>query len=209
MPETYNITSSESGTNEASPNPKVELAARRYADTNVGSLLARETFETAATDSSLENHLNAERMHRLKSNFSRRFLQLVREQDFEYGFDSPADELVRKCLHENRLATKEWLNDLFIQNFGVEAVIIGILQVFSHLDYQEASPEGPTMALAALSNMSAEVRECGIRAFENWGTLQSLEVLRKVSCPEKWLDDYLKQVITGLKKELAGNVAVG
>ena len=148
-------------------------------------------------------------MDRFRAEFSANILKLLREQDFEYGVDTPADELVRKTFAENQSIAKEWLNQLFVENYDDQTVIMGILRVLSHFKYQEIAPQGPTMALAALSNVSAEVRECGIRAFENWSTLESLEVLKNVKCQEEWLNDYLQQVIADLKEELETHVIVG
>jgi len=165
----------------------------------------KDIINIASSDSSIENQLNAKRMQSLKSAFSAKLLQLLREQDFEYGVDTPADELVRKCFKENESITKQWLNDLFIQNFADQTIIIGILRVLSHFDYDDIAPQGPTIALAALTNSNAEIRESGIRAFENWCTLESLNVLKQVQCVEEWLNDYLQQVITDLTEELRGN----
>lgn len=201
MAKLYKITSANSFTEEEPKRSGISIV-QRGEGTGVGEALLGEIVKTAASDYSIENRLNAQRMQRFRADFSTRFLQLLREQDFEYGVDTPADELIRKCLNENESITKQWLNELFIQYFADKAVIIGILRVLSHFRYHEVAPQGPTMAIAALSNANAEVRECGIRAFENWRTLDSLKVLKGVHCAERWLNDYLQQVIADLEEEL-------
>ncbi len=103
---------------------------------------------------------------------------------------------------QNEAVTKEWLNSVYIEHFPDTDVVIGLLQVISHLQYSEIYPQGPAMALAAFSHANSEVRECGIRAFENWGTIESLKVLRHVECPESWMQEYLSQVIHDLEEEL-------
>jgi hypothetical protein len=154
----------------------------------------------SSTDES-ENSLNRRRLRQFKKNFTKELLRIIREQDFEYGFDSAADLFVRELMEQNKAVAKEWLNSVYIDHFHDRRVVIGLLQVISHLEYLEIYPQGPTMALAALSHANSEVRECGIRAFENWSTIESLNVLRNVRCDENWLQQYLSQVIHDLEEE--------
>jgi hypothetical protein len=209
MVELYKITTAQSGIANDAPTTRKVAVVQRGEGTEEGVRIAGEILDIAASDISLENSLNRQRMDRFRAEFSAKLLKLLREQDFEYGVDTPADELVRKSFSENISIAKEWLNQLFVENYDDQTVLMGILRVLSHFEYQEVAPQGPTMALAALSNVSAEVRECGIRAFENWSTLESLEVLKNVKCEEEWLNDYLQQVIAELKEELEKHVIVG
>lgn len=148
-----------------------------------------------------ENTLNRRRQRQFKENYTKELLRIICEQDFEYGFDSPADLFVRELMEQNEAVTKEWLNAIYIEQFSDIRVVIGLLQVVSHLQYPEICPQGPTMALAALSHANSEVRECGIRAFENWGTIESMNILRNVKCTESWMQEYLSQVIKDLEEE--------
>ena len=202
MSELFRITTAKSGRTDVSLKTSEISVIQKEDCMDVEIPLLDEIVEIASSDSSIENRLNAQRLKRFRTDFSSKFLQLLREQDFEYGVDTPADELVRKCFHENEAISKEWINNLFVENFNDQTVLMGILRVLSHFNYQEVVPQGPTVALAALANKSAEVRECGIRAFENWGSLHSLKVLKNVNCEEKWLEDYLKQVIADLQEVL-------
>ena len=178
---------------------KIELVVQYD---NISTLLISDEIETSASDSHTENRLNAQRMNRFRDEFSKHLIQLLREQDFEYGIDTPADGLVRRCFKENEVVLKQWLNQLFIENFCDTRITIGILRVISHIEYHEISPEGVTMAIAAFSHSNIEVQECGIRAFENWCNFKSLEVLKSVSCKEDWLQDYLNQVIADIEEIL-------
>ncbi len=201
MDELYKITTAQSSPAHE-PNVVSEHTIRFVESTVEGSPLREKIRDIAASDLSIENSLNRRRFERFRTDFSSNLLKCLREQDFEYGLDTPADELVRKTFIENESVAKEWLNQLFVENYNEKTVIMGILRVLSHFEYQEVAPQGPTMALAALSNNSAEVRECGIRAFENWSNLESLKVLRSVNCQEVWLNDYLQQVIVDIEEEL-------
>lgn len=145
-------------------------------------------------------------LNKFKESYTKELLHIVLEQDFEYGFDSPADLFIRKLLNQNPTLTREWLNSVFLEYFHDRRILIGLLQIMSHIGYFEIYPEGPTMAVAALSHVDSEVRECGIRAFENWGTVESLNVLRSLQYPEEWLHEYAQQVISDLQEELASHV---
>jgi hypothetical protein len=147
-----------------------------------------------------ENILNRRRLRKFKENYSKELLHIIFEQDFEYGFDSAADKFVRELMKQNEAVTREWLNSVYVENYHDVRVVIGLLQIISHLQYHEIYPQGPTMALAALAHANPEVRECGIRSFENWGTIDSLSVLRTVECAESWLQEYLRQVINDLEE---------
>lgn len=162
-------------------------------------LVAEEDYSAKPTD---ENAFNLARLNVYKAKFSEKFLQSIRDSEFEFGYDSLADIFVRERIAENALATKEWINSLFIENYPNNEIAVGILRVIAHLDYDEIAPQGPTMALAALVHVSLEVRECGMRAFENWGTMECLKVLRSISCSEDWLSDYVHQVVKDLEEVL-------
>jgi hypothetical protein len=138
-------------------------------------------------------------------------MYLIMDSDFEYGIESQVDVFIREHMARNMLATRSWLNELFLEHFGHPTILIGILRAISRLSHYEIWPEGQTMALAALSHANVEVRECGIRALENWGNLESLtalqNLLRNVHVSPAWLKDYLERVIRDLEKELSVEVS--
>jgi hypothetical protein len=159
-------------------------------------------YEQSDSTSSLgfENQVNNARLRRLRSDFTRDLLAHVLDGEFEYGFESAGDAFVRQRLRENALATKEWINEIFLAHFHDERVVAGILRIIAHLEYEEIEPQGPTMAIAALSHESAVVQECGVRAFENWEFPGCVEYLKSLSCGEDWLQQYIETVIAGLEE---------
>jgi len=148
-----------------------------------------------------ENEINAARVQSYNE-LTGQLLTLIEECDLEYGFSTELDSFLINCLLNNALATKDWLNTLFIDHFHDIGVVTGVLRTIAHLEYDEIAPTGPTMALAALNHANAEVKECGIRAFENWGTRESLNYLKEIDVDEAWLKDYLMQVTSELEEEL-------
>lgn len=208
MADLYEVVSrAESGSTKSAEAPTPLTKVVHAKTFSASPQIFEDFFDTASTGSAFENQINARRLVRFKRHFSSRLLQLLREQEFEYGLESPIDSLIQKCLAENAAVTKQWVNQLFVQNYHDQKVTTGILRALAHFDYKDVEPEGPTIALAALAHTNAEVRECGIRAFESWVTLESLRVLENVYCPETWLNAYLKQVVADLREELDVDVA--
>ncbi len=138
-----------------------------------------------------------------KKYFTDSLLQLIREEIFEFGMENAADIYVQEHLRDNPFLTKEWLNSIFLEYFADIGVVTSLLRIIAHLDYTDIKPTGPTMALAALTHKNAEVQECGIRAFENWCNINSLNYLKSVKCDEKWLQTYLEKVISDFEEVYA------
>lgn len=171
-----------------------------------------DIIDTASTDtaSTLEINealINKKRIDELHLKYTQQLLRLITEDNFEYGFSSQSEFFIEPLMKINPSITREWLNELFIKNFHDHKIIAGLLHVISHLEYDQIRPQGITMAIAALSHISSEIRECGIRAFENWGSSECLNLLKNVRCNEGWLQQYVNQVISDIEEKLGGNIS--
>jgi hypothetical protein len=150
-----------------------------------------------------EDEILRKRLEYLKNKVSPIFISLVKNEDFEFGQKSESIKMVDNELKENKLATQHWLNDLYIQYFSAdEKVLIGILRVFEYFSEDVFSPASHTIALASISNKSDEIKEIGIRIFENWGSVKSYEILKGIKTDTKWLQAYINQVIKDIEKKL-------
>jgi hypothetical protein len=136
-----------------------------------------------------------------KQGFLKRLLLLFETTDFEYGIRNEADIFVENFISLNPTQTKEWLEDFFVKYFSKAAILTKLLRTIARIDYQDICPQGTLIATAALKHEDIEVRECGIRAFESWGSLESLEVLGHLRVSEKWLQDYVDEVVRYLRKD--------
>ena len=153
-----------------------------------------------------ENYINQRRLLKLKNQFTPKLLNLIIESDFEYGIESEVDVFIRDQMKENTLATKSWLNDIFVEYFANPVILVGILRIISRLSYYEVFPEGQVIATAALSHNDVEVKECGVRAFENWGNLEGIGILEQLRVSPSWLQAYIDQVLEDLREKY--NVAI-
>ncbi|RXK57759.1 hypothetical protein ESA94_19765 [Lacibacter luteus] len=152
--------------------------------------------------SSSENLINQRRDEHLKKYITPKLISLIKDEDFEFGYISRSEELVREQLNINALATRNWINEIFITNFENEVIVMGILLIISRFDETQIFPQGQTIALAALSHSNNEIKELGVRAFEKWCSNESLRILRNINFETTWLQDYVKEVIQDIEEEL-------
>ena len=178
------------------PTPASETEAQQ--PTPASETKAEEPSPASSID---ENLMNRNRLMLLRRQFTSNLLALIWEEDFEYGIDTKADKLVRNQMSLNASVTKEWLTSLFVENFANVPTALGLLRIIARMEYSEVYPAGQTMAVAALSHGNAQIQECGVRAFESWGTLKSLEILENLTVSTQWLEEYIHDVVSDLRKE--------
>lgn len=172
------------------------------ADILVGRYSESDFEETLTASSSLgRDYAGEEQLVKEKKLFANELISLIRNEEFEYGIDTKADVLVRRYMELNPLLTKEWLNTIFVDNFADVFILVALLRIIARLDYTEIYPQGQTMALAVLSHENTEVKECGVRAFESWGTVHSLKILENLTVGIQWLQEYIDDVVSDLREE--------
>lgn len=140
--------------------------------------------------------------------FKQNFLEKVRNTPLEFGIHSDLDNYVSEAINKFSTIGREWIDRLFIDYFHDPSVLCSILRTIAHLDYRKIYPQGMTMATAATRHIDFEVRECGIRCFENWEDPEALKILSNIDIKEKWLREYLGDVINYLE-EIQSNVNIG
>jgi len=131
--------------------------------------------------------------------FKTNFLALLYDSDFEFGYETPADEYVRDALEEYDTFACSWINELFLDQFESARVTSSLLRVIAHFDYDRLYPQGMTIAMAAMTHPDVFVRECGIRCFENWEAPENLPLLKTIALEDSWLKKYAEMVITDLE----------
>lgn len=171
-------------------------------ETDFDSIFNEIDFLFDANEDSTENRLNKTRSSILDKNYTRTFVNLLKEEDFEFGYSTRSEDMLNEQLKINALATRNWLNEIFIKNFHDQSVIIGILRIIGRFEPSIIFPQGQTIALAALSHSNDEIKELGIRAFEKWCSLESLEILKSISTNASWLNEYIDEVIIDFEEQL-------
>jgi hypothetical protein len=124
---------------------------------------------------------------------------MLQEEITESGTANPSEKIIESLYSEDKQKTNTLLNELFLKNFYTPHVIVGVLHIISHFNYDLVSPEGPAMAIAALNHKDVEVREYGVKCFENWQHKDGIRILEQIKADERWLQNYINLVIHDLK----------
>lgn len=151
--------------------------------------------ETAAS----KDHPNIEAQHRKISNFVNGFIESFSSDNFEFGKKSNTEKYVLEWLKKDKFLTQTGLNQVFIQNIKNIRIMTALLQIISHIERSSLVPTCDTIAIAALSHISLEVRECGIRAFEYWEDPEVIPILESIQAHPAWLEEYKQAVLEQLR----------
>ena len=183
-------------------NEEFEYGIDTEADAFVRRYSESDFEEKLTVSSSLrKDYESQEQLIKEERLFANELISFILNEEFEYGIDTEADALVRRYMEPNPLLTKKWINTIFVENSADVSILIGLLRLIARLDYTEILPEGQTMAVAALLHKNTEVKECGVRAFESWGTIESLKILEDLKVGIRWLQEYIDDVVSDLRKE--------
>lgn len=161
-----------------------------------------EILASEENSTSTENKINELRIRKIDEHLTQEFIYLLRDEDFEFGYKTRSEELIAEQLNINALATRNWLNKIFLNYYSDEIIIIGILRIIGRFDPVQIFPQGQTIALAALTHQNDEIKELGIRAFEQWCSLESLNILKKLDVKKAWLKEYVMEVINDFEEQL-------
>ena len=127
-----------------------------------------------------------------------KFLELARSEYFEYGYTQPSERHLLQFAIEFPALIGELVQDIYLAESANTDVMLALLNAMASLNYETVRPYGQVLAIAALLNRAAEVKEAAIRVYETWGHREGAKILATVECPWPWLDDYRKQVISDL-----------
>ncbi|WP_283149747.1 hypothetical protein [Silvimonas soli] len=125
-------------------------------------------------------------------------MDLARSEYFEYGYTSPSERHLLQFATECPGFIGEVIQNTFLAVWEDSGVMLALLNAVASLGYETTQPYGQVVALAAMMNPAAEVKEAAIRVYETWGHREGAKILATVDCPWAWLDDYRKQVISDL-----------
>lgn len=150
-----------------------------------------------------ENSINDKRTQYLDEKITPQFLSIIKDEDFELGQRSNSINLIEEQLNINKIATQNWFNTLYLDYFkSDEKILLSLLKVVEYLNEEFFFPTGQTMAISALSHKNDEIKEMGVRIFENQCSIESYELLKNVKVDTTWLQQYIDQVVEDLEVEL-------
>lgn len=130
---------------------------------------------------------------------------LLKNDIYELGTISELQTYIEKQLiieNEQYVSTnfQKILEEIYLEEFQNPSIFVNFLQIISQIDYKLIYPTGPIMALAATRHENCEVREYGLRCYENWEDPSCLSILKSLHFEEEWLQNYLNMLISALEE---------
>lgn len=134
--------------------------------------------------------------------YKQEILNIVINDTFENGLLSQSEVYINNRHSNNGIIfIKDALMELYIDNLNDSKILIGLLIMIGSLSFQEAKPQGQTMALGLLQNKDLSVRDRAIQVFEKWNSKEGIPILKSLSCDRVWLQRYVDKVISYLERD--------
>ena len=129
-------------------------------------------------------------------------INIVLNDSFEAGVISQSENYIdRYANKENIEYIREAANELYLENFSDPHILTGLLIMMGSLSYNDAYPQGQTMALGLLQHECITVRDRAIQVFERWNSKKGINVLKSLRCDRVWLQKYVDKVIQYLERD--------
>lgn len=175
---------------------EVQPVSMRFIDAGIST---RDKIQKQSKASSTIQEGLEEQRSRIIDGFCEEFLQILESDSLEYGRTSLVEKYTLKWLKADCTVVQMALGRLYVGHVGNVKLLVSILQVIAHVGRVAVSPAGETLAMAALSHESLEVRESGIRVFEYWEDPSVVSVLKHLRVVPEWLDQYRLDVVAQLE----------
>lgn len=138
-----------------------------------------------------------------KEIFKDKFLNIIKTEDFKFGFTSESEKFLEKQFKKNPKKTKKIIAELFFDNLNNRGVLIGILRVLFRLNEYLSFNEIRFFALYALFEITDyEIQDLGLRAFEKHVSLDSIKILKMINLKNESLDEYKEEIIRDIEEDL-------
>ncbi len=134
---------------------------------------------------------------------SKLIISQINREEYEAGYENESEDMMKLLIEKYGIDRfGKWLLEIWKEGYTTNPhLCVGILHMVSHVSPSYIEPYGSNIAMAAVSHKSMEVKEFGIKVFENWGDPQYIKVLEMMDCGNKLIDSYRNVVISSLKNE--------
>lgn len=163
-----------------------------------------EFIKNKEDSSNTEGNLNV-RNEILINKQSEYLSHVLKCTSYESGFESDAEKIVREMRRKDEGQAYLVVNRCFLNNFGNSYVLMGILHLISHFNYDEVKNTYQSIAIGSITHSDNNVKEMAVQCFENWDDIDTLDILKNIESGVPWLQSYINQVIED-KKEFFGVV---
>ena len=167
------------------------------------SLIRRESLFPTVVDAS-EDRLATGELHfaasRAKERLAARLQAAFDADPLEDGMNHPAEEIIERELRksENDQAL-EWFKDISLDSTQ-PAFAASVLRCMGRLDRLGTAVCRIEVVQAALVSDEVEMRDAAVQTAESWGDSEMSAVLERHSESIPWLQDYIRDVVEGLRE---------
>ena len=135
-------------------------------------------------------------------NYCTEILNVIQNDVFEDGEISKSEIYILENFNdENGEYIKTALMKIFEENYGDEHILTGVLTMISAKSFEEMEYQGPIIPLALLQHEDIYLRDKAIQTYEIWNSKKGIPILERLHCDQKWLQDYVNDVIFYLKRD--------
>ena len=138
----------------------------------------------------------------LRENKEQTLIQKINgETIFEPGIINETISYFNTLFSYGRTSVVRWVSKMFVDYYRADRIVKGLLYIAMY-DSREFESLDSLMAMAAISNKNAEVKELAVRVLESNCNLINYQVLLSLDVHEDWLKEYIDDVIRDFQKEL-------
>lgn len=131
--------------------------------------------------------------------FRSKLIAALLDEAIEDGVTHPAEHMIDEALRTNSSECRDWLSRALVEHYQTRpSISASIVRCVGRLEYDRLGSWGMRVVDDALGHKDVEVREAAIRALEDWGGCEALDMLRRHRDTVAWLNEYVSQVIVDL-----------
>lgn len=180
-----------------------ELKQARNVEINYYSNEKEERFLCLENYSS-ENILNENRRKYMNSK-TREFLYLLRHSYFENGMENEASRFIDNLMEKNICVTREWINDIFIENYNNTDVAIKILYLIADYSRNDMGNNAISMAVMGLNHKDDMVKSAALKAIDHWNSIDMLPILKNIEIKTPWVENMLNIIVQQIENVCKDN----
>ena len=115
------------------------------------------------------------------------------------GEDNEMSILFKEMYTENKIASLNVLNELYISNIDNDMFCVKILSLCNDYSEQDLYPTAQVLASLSINHKSDRVKSAAMNLFSHWGTKDAYRLLCSITCPEA---PWIKMKYETIKKAL-------
>lgn len=125
---------------------------------------------------------------------------LMRNEIYTSGEIAPSETFVEETMKANETEqVVKWLLKFQLDNYDNPSLLIGLLHMISHFEYNSETELMNYIPLSLLQHKNEEVCEFSIKVYENWNCKSTLKVLKSLKCDKPSQQKYLDEVIEDIE----------